>query len=74
MADASDFTRERVVQGEELEDALVNVGANVAVTRWLWLGARWRDVMERSAFEAYANIIFRDEDLSYLFGFASFAR
>jgi len=72
-ADASDFSRDRTVLGKRLEGALVNVGANVAVTRWLWLGARWRDVMDRSAFQAYANIIFRDEDLSYLFGFASLA-
>jgi virulence factor Mce-like protein len=73
-AEASDFVRDRVVQGKRLEGAVVNAGANIAVTRWLWLGARWRDVLERSAFEAYANIVFRDEDLSYLFGFASFAR
>ncbi len=73
-ADASDFTRDRTVLGKRLQGALVNVGANVAITRWLWLGTRWRDVMERSAFEAYANIIFRDEDLAYFFGFASLSK
>jgi hypothetical protein len=72
-AEASDFSRDRVVLGQRLTGALVNVGANVAITRWFWIGTRWRDITDRSAFEAYANIIFRDEDLSYLFGFASFA-
>jgi phospholipid/cholesterol/gamma-HCH transport system substrate-binding protein len=72
--EAADFSRDRLVQGVKLDSALVSAGGNVAVTRWLSVGARWQDILERSAFQAYANIIFRDEDLSYLFGFASFAR
>lgn len=73
-ANASDFSRDRTVLGQRLTGALVNVGANVAVTRWFWLGAHWRDVLERSSFEASANIVFRDEDLPYFFGFASLAK
>jgi phospholipid/cholesterol/gamma-HCH transport system substrate-binding protein len=71
---ASDFSRDRTVNGQRFEKALVDAGAHVAVTKWLWLGVRARDVLERSAFQSYLNIIFRDEDLAYLFGFASLSR
>lgn len=73
-AEAYDFSRDRVVQGRRIEGAIIDAGAHVAITRWMWLGARWEDIKDRSAFMAYTNIVFRDEDLAYLFGFASFAR
>jgi hypothetical protein len=71
--EASDFSRDRLVQGHHLDHAFVAAGGQLAVTRWLWLGARAEDLLERTAFQAYTNIIFRDEDLSYLFGFLTFA-
>ncbi len=70
----SDFSRERVVQGRTLDRALWSAGAHMAVTKWLWLGVRAEDLLERSAFMAYTNIVFRDEDLAYFFGFASLSR
>lgn len=73
-SEVSDFSRDRVVQGRELDRALWSVGAHFAVTRWMWLGVRTEDLLERSAFMAYTNIIFRDEDLAYFFGFASLSR
>ncbi len=73
-SEASDFSRDRVVKGEILDRAFVAAGGHIALTRWLWVGGRWEDLLERSAFQAYANVIFRDEDLAYLLGFASIAR
>lgn len=73
-AEASDFSRERVVKGRRIEGTVYNVGGRVALTRWLWVGARGEDLGERGAFMGYTNIVFRDEDLAYLLGFASFAR
>lgn len=70
----SDFSRDRTVQGVQLDRALWSAGAHMAVTRWLWLGVRTEDLLERSAFMAYTNIVFRDEDLAYFFGFASLSR
>lgn len=73
-SEAADFNRDRVVNGEKLNKAWVSVGAHVAVQKWLWLGVRAEDVLERAAVMAYTNVIFRDEDLAYLLGFASFAK
>lgn len=73
-ADVSDFSRDRVVKGRHLDSALLNVGAHMAITKWLWIGARAQDLYERTSYQAYMNIIFRDTDLSYLFGLASVAR
>jgi phospholipid/cholesterol/gamma-HCH transport system substrate-binding protein len=72
--EASDFTRDDVINGERFHKALVTASAHVAVTQWLWLGVRAQDVLERTAFQSYLNIIFRDEDLAYLFGLATLSR
>ncbi|MCG3206203.1 MAG: hypothetical protein KCHDKBKB_02935 [Elusimicrobia bacterium] len=72
-AEVSDFSRDRVVQGEHLESSLLNVGAHVSITRWLWIGARAEDLFEKASYQTYVNIIFRDTDLSYLLGLASVA-
>jgi hypothetical protein len=73
-AEVSDVSRDRVVQGRHLDKAFAAAGAHLAVTKWLWLGARVEDIFERSSFQAYLNIIFRDQDLGYIFGLASVAR
>jgi len=73
-AEMYDISRDRIVRGRRLDSANLDVGGHVAITRWFWLGARAEDVLERSAFIGYANIIFRDEDLSYLLGFAGLAK
>jgi phospholipid/cholesterol/gamma-HCH transport system substrate-binding protein len=72
-AEMYDFSRDRTVQGKRIKGSNLDLGAHVAVTRWLWVGARVEDVLERSAFMAYTNIVFRDEDLAYLLGFATIA-
>jgi phospholipid/cholesterol/gamma-HCH transport system substrate-binding protein len=73
-AEASDFSRDRVVNGKRFEKAWVAAGMNFALTRWWWVGIRSEDILERSAFMGYTNIVLRDEDLAYLLGFASVAR
>ncbi|MFN0117665.1 MAG: MlaD family protein [Elusimicrobiota bacterium] len=72
--EASDFSRDRIVKGEHLNRAFLSAGGHFAVTRWMWLGARVEDILERSAFFAYTNISFEDKDLSYLLGLATVAR
>jgi hypothetical protein len=73
-SEISDFSREDVVRGRKLERPLLSAGAHIALNRWLWIGARGEDLLERGRFLAYTNIVFRDEDLAYFFGFASLAR
>ncbi len=73
-AEASDFNRDRTVNGRRLQKTWVAAGMNYAVTRWWWVGVRAEDLLERSAFMGYTNIVLRDEDLAYLLGFASVAR
>lgn len=74
QAEASDFSRDRVVKGERLDRTWMAVGLHAAITRWWWIGVRGEDILERSAFQAYTNIVFRDEDFAYLMGLASVAR
>ncbi len=73
-AEISDVYRDRIVNGTHLDKAFVGVGAHMAVTNWLWIGARAEDLFERTSYQAYMNIIFRDSDLGYMFGLASVAR
>jgi hypothetical protein len=73
-AEASDFARDDVINGKRFHSTLVSLNAHFAVTQWLWLGMRAQDVLERTAFQSYLNIVFRDKDLPYFFGFASLAR
>ncbi len=73
-AELSDPKRDRMVQGRHLDTPLVNAGAHVAITNWLWVGARAQDIYERASFQTYMNIIFRDADIASLFGLASVAR
>jgi phospholipid/cholesterol/gamma-HCH transport system substrate-binding protein len=73
-AEATEFKREREVNGQLLDKPWLAFGAHIAATRWLWLGARVEDVLEHSAFMAYTNITFRDEDIAALLGLAAVAR
>lgn len=68
------FSRDDVINGEHLKGTIVSAGLHVALNRWWWIGVRQQDIFEHSAFEVFSNVIFRDEDLSYLLGLASLAR
>lgn len=69
-----DPKRDYYVKGHHFDQAFVDLSAHVAVTKWLWLGVRAEDILERAAFQSYLNIIFRDQDLPYFFGFAALSR
>jgi len=73
-AEAMDFSRERTVNGQLLDRAFVAAGAQFALTRWLWVGVRGEDLLERSDLQSYVNIVLKDEDLTYLLGLAAVAR
>lgn len=73
-AEAADFNRDRVVNGETLQGTWLAAGAHVALRRWWWVGVRGEDLLDRAAFHIYTNITFRDEDFAYLMGLASIAR
>lgn len=73
-AETYDFDRDKVVRGEHLKGPNLDAGGHIALTRWLWVGARGEDLLERPAFVSYANLIIGDEDLAYLLGFIGLAR
>ncbi|MCB4756034.1 MAG: MlaD family protein [Elusimicrobia bacterium] len=73
-AEINQFSRDREVQGHLLDRAFVALGAQFALTRWLWVGVRDEEILERPDVMGYANVVLKDEDLAYLLGLASFAR
>ncbi|MEM4368248.1 MAG: hypothetical protein QXO21_04485, partial [Candidatus Anstonellales archaeon] len=44
------------------------------LTRWLYLGARYEDVSLSEVLNAYLNITFEDEDITYLLGLIGLSR
>jgi len=69
-----DFGRDDTVNGDHLTKAQFVGRTQLALKRWLWVGARLEDILEHTRFLAYTNIRVPDEDLAYFFGFASLAR
>ncbi len=74
QTEVSDFSRDRVVNGEVLDKPVWSAGAHLALTRWLWVGVRQEDMLEHSAFQTYANVILLDRDFAYLLGLSALAR
>jgi len=74
QAEATDFSRDRVVNGKHLDTPFIDVGAHLALTRWLWVGVREEDLSGRPSFQTSANVVLLDKDLAYLLGLASLAR
>ncbi|MDE2040009.1 MAG: MCE family protein [Elusimicrobia bacterium] len=72
VAQAYDFGRDRVVNGRLFDKPAYDVGVLARVTKWLGLGARVEDLAETKRGQIWANIKFEDQDISYLFGLASF--
>jgi phospholipid/cholesterol/gamma-HCH transport system substrate-binding protein len=73
-SEVTDFKRDRVVNGQVLNKAWLAGGVHFALVRWFWVGVRCEDILERPAWQAYANVVFRDDDFAYLLGLASVAR
>jgi phospholipid/cholesterol/gamma-HCH transport system substrate-binding protein len=76
-AEAYDFGRDVTIQGGKLtlQGPVYNAGARVkAVDPWLWLGGQVEDAAERRNLTVNANLVFRDEDLTFLLGLIGLAR
>ncbi len=72
MGQAYDFGRDRIVNGRVLNHPIYDAGAMARVTRWLGIGARVEDIQVLKEFTMWANILFEDQDLAYLFGLVTF--
>jgi phospholipid/cholesterol/gamma-HCH transport system substrate-binding protein len=71
-AQGYDFGRNRIVEGRRFDQPIYDFGVLARVTRWLGIGARVEDVQETKRGQVWANILFEDTDVAYLFGMASF--
>ncbi|HAM34696.1 MAG TPA: hypothetical protein DEB40_02680 [Elusimicrobia bacterium] len=72
MAQGYDFSRNRVIAGRRFDHPRYDLGVLARVTRWLGIGARVEDVQELKTYQTWANIMFEDQDVAYLFGLATF--
>lgn len=72
MAQGYDFGRNRVVNSRLFDKPAYDVGVMARITKWFGLGARAEDLAETKRGQIWANISFEDQDVSYLFGLASF--
>lgn len=77
-AQGFDFSRDEVRRNTDnvrnFNKPQFNIGAKYKVSRWLSLGAAVDDVAEIQQYNLTTHLVFEDRDLSYLFGFVSFAR
>jgi phospholipid/cholesterol/gamma-HCH transport system substrate-binding protein len=72
VGQAYDFGRNRVINGRIFNKPDYDVGIMVRITRWLGFGARAEDLATLKQGQVWTNIKFEDQDISYLFGLASF--
>jgi phospholipid/cholesterol/gamma-HCH transport system substrate-binding protein len=72
MAQGYDFGRNRSFNGRLFTKPHYDFGLLARVTRWLGVGARVEDVQEVPRYQTWANILFEDQDVAYLFGLATF--
>ena len=72
LAEASDFLRNRVVNGRTFDSPEYDAGVMVQLHRIVSLGVRWQDIAQTTRFEAAANIAFEDKDIAYLLGLMTF--
>ena len=67
-----DFGRNRFVNSKLFNKPDYDVGMMARITKWFGIGARAEDIAETKRGQVWANISFEDNDISYLFGLASF--
>ncbi len=72
--EGADFARDVVINGERFDKPWMAVGVRFALTRWLSIGVREEDILERPDFQTSANINLLDRDFAYLLGLTSLAR
>lgn len=69
---AYDFGRNRVVNGRVFDKPQYDVGIMARINRFFGVGARAEDLAVTKRGQIWANVTFEDQDISYLFGLASF--
>jgi phospholipid/cholesterol/gamma-HCH transport system substrate-binding protein len=72
MAQGYDFGRNRQYNGHDFTHPEYDFGILARLTRLLGVGARVEDVVGVPRFQTWANVMFEDQDVSYLFGLATF--
>ena len=72
-AEATDFGRDRVINGREFTKPNLSYGVDFRFNRFFRAGAWMRDVLETNNVAVRANVTFTDEDISSFFGLAAVA-
>lgn len=72
-AEATDFGRDRVINGREFNKPNLSYGVDFRFNRFFRAGAWMRDVLETNNAAVRANVTFTDEDISSFFGLAAVA-
>lgn len=71
FAEGSEFGRNRSIKGRSFNDPRYDVGAEVAVNKYVAAGLRVNDLAETKRVNYTAKVLFEDKDIAYLFGFAA---
>lgn len=71
--EATDFGRDRVINGREFNKPNLSYGVDFRFNRFLRVGAWMRDVLETNNAAVRANVTLTDEDISSFFGLAAMA-
>jgi hypothetical protein len=71
-AQGYDFERNRNIQGYQFNKPQYDAGIKVRVQKYVSLGARVEDIIQKPRVMTWAKLTFEDKDLSYLFGLATF--
>ncbi len=71
--EATDFGRNRTVNGRLFDKPFYAIGAQVWINKNVAINARYNDIAEASAFQIGANLSFEDKELASLLGLARMA-
>lgn len=73
FGEATDFGRNRIINGRLFDNADVSVGTRVNITKNLYIGGRYDDMLEKGSFQIIGGVSFEDKELAALLGLASLA-
>jgi len=72
VAQGYDFSRNRNIEGVQFDKPEFDVGITAKVHKYVTLGARVEDVAQVPRVMTWANVMWEDKDIAYLFGLATF--
>ena len=72
MAQGYDFGRNRQYNGHDFTHPEYDFGILARVTKCWASAPGWRTSQEVPRFQTWANVMFEDQDVAYLFGLATF--